>query len=417
MSGAVIQCFEHDPLSVGGKFQEHLFNALVSFNYRHGNRFFAIGNKRIKFRNYVGVIQVGNLTVEILPKLDRRSEDKAVMQRNLIAMLHRAGRLPLEEVGNASLSRTNGSLFELYLDLFLREVRQITRYGIAKRYSLVQGNERFLRGHMMMSQHLARNTFDKSRFYVEYQHYSKNHLLNRILKQTLRIISTMPIGAARDARDLLTFFDDVENTQILARDFNRIVYNRNTECYRTAIRIAELIISNHQPDLRNGNMSITSLLFDMNRLFELYVAHEIRRQAREEEIRIMLQPQKVFWQSDETGVHKTIRPDIVITKNGKKFILDTKWKLFDGETPSDADLKQLYAYSLQWNADRVILVYPSSGQEFHSSTGFFSASEGIHEKRPISIWEAPLLKRDKLNANLGRDILDRLISESSPAIP
>ena len=174
MSNIVIQCFEHERWPVPEEHMGH-FESLVSFNDRNGNRFFDVGNRCIKFRHYVGVIQVGNLTLEILPKLDRESGDKTKMRDHLISMLHRTGILPLEDVGPASLHTIHGSLFDLYLELFLRRVWQIVHAGIPKRYSLVQGNERFLRGHLLMNRHIMRNMFDKSRFFEEYQHFSKDN--------------------------------------------------------------------------------------------------------------------------------------------------------------------------------------------------------------------------------------------------
>ena len=406
MSNIVIQCFEHERWPVPEEHMGH-FESLVSFNDRNGNRFFDVGNRCIKFRHYVGVIQVGNLTLEILPKLDRESGDKTKMRDHLISMLHRTGILPLEDVGPASLHTIHGSLFDLYLELFLRRVRQIVHAGIPKRYSLVQGNERFLRGHLLMNRHIMRNMFDKSKFFEEYQHFSKDNLLNQILKRALAIVALMPVKAARDARNLLTFFEDVENREVNPQDFGRVNYTRNTECCRTAVNMAEIIITNHQPDLRKGAMAITSLLFDMNRLFELYVSREIVRR-RSAGIQVKLQHRQVFWSNDDAGNGKTIRPDIIVAKDGKTFVLDTKWKLFDGKAPSDADLKQLYAYSLQLKANRVILIYPSPGQDFMSSSGFFSESDGIHDMRPVSVWRVPLLSQNGLNNDLGRDILCRL---------
>ena len=411
MANNVIRFFEHERWSVEERFLDY-FDSLAAFNERHAHRFFDVGNRTVKFKSYVGVIQVGGLTIEILPKLDRITDDKSKMHRNLIAMLHRIGMFPPEDAGSASLSGIGGNMFEFYLNLFLREVQRIVRFGLPKQYSPLQGNERFMHGHLLMRQHLTRNIFDRSRFYVEFQSFSKNHLMNQILKQALRIIAGMPVKAALDAHNLLTFFETVDDRQIHPCDFRHLKYTRNNECCRTAVGMAELIISNHQPDLRHGNMSITSLLFDMNRLFERYVAHDILRHAKDKEIKISLQRQHLFWRSDGSGAGRTVRPDIVISKNGKTFILDTKWKLPERNEHSDADLRQIYTYSIQWNTDRVILIYPAPGPDFESFDGSFSASNGIHDRRPASIWKVPILTEDSLNKDLGRDILERLFPES-----
>ena len=74
-----LQVFEHHTLKVDEEspFKITHFNALEKYGYKTKKKFFSVGNKRIKFNNYVGVIQVKNLTIEILPKADNKGEDEA----------------------------------------------------------------------------------------------------------------------------------------------------------------------------------------------------------------------------------------------------------------------------------------------------------------------------------------------------
>jgi 5-methylcytosine-specific restriction enzyme subunit McrC len=57
------------------KHWEALCRYLESTNKKEEKRveYFRILNRGIQFTNYVGVIQAGNLTIEILPKTDRQS--------------------------------------------------------------------------------------------------------------------------------------------------------------------------------------------------------------------------------------------------------------------------------------------------------------------------------------------------------
>ena len=72
----IIQVFEYNSLQYGTEyngvlFKESHFNALVKFNELHQNRYFSIGYKKITFKNYVGVLQVDGLVIEVLPKIDQ----------------------------------------------------------------------------------------------------------------------------------------------------------------------------------------------------------------------------------------------------------------------------------------------------------------------------------------------------------
>lgn len=66
-----IQVFEHELLKVDSKngFSQVHWEKLGWYNEEHGGKYFSLAPKGVKFKNYVGVIQVDDLTIEILPKL------------------------------------------------------------------------------------------------------------------------------------------------------------------------------------------------------------------------------------------------------------------------------------------------------------------------------------------------------------
>ena len=84
-----IQVFEHQALRIGEQgFSKADFDALVLFNQRHADKFFVVRHNSLKFTSYVGVLHVGGLTIEVLPKADRTEiggENK--WHRALIEML------------------------------------------------------------------------------------------------------------------------------------------------------------------------------------------------------------------------------------------------------------------------------------------------------------------------------------------
>ena len=89
----------------------------------------------------------------------------------------------------------------------------------------------------------------------------------------------------------------------------------------------------------------------MNELFEDYVYQQLRK-AAPKGIHVRRQVSKRFWD------YKLIRPDIVIQTRNKTIVLDTKWKVLQAAKPSDADLKQMYAYHHYLDADETYLLYP-----------------------------------------------------------
>jgi hypothetical protein len=122
----------------------------------------------------------------------------------------------------------------------------------------------------------------------------------------------------------------------------------------------------------NGDVE-NAILFDMNKLFEKYVFLLFKKWEEEFQLSISGQTRFQFWENKE------IKPDIVIDfKNSsgsrKRIIIDTKWKLLHS-TPADSDLKQIYSYNLQLNAQQGILLYPKFNDNLESQKGFYAKSQ------------------------------------------
>lgn len=418
MKPVVIQKFEYQTLKVGETgFTKAHFDRLVTYNDLHKSQFFIVGHDRVTFQNFVGVIHIHNLTIEVLPKIDKHYDDKKSMRDMLVKMLHRTGDFPLEKTESALLNKTSGTLFELYLRLFLQEVRSLVAQGLPKHYSLYQANEPFIKGRLLMPEQLKNNLIRKDRNFIEYKRYSVDHKFNHILKRALQIIVDTSVGLETLAADLLAHFDNVSDQAISAGDFRKLRYTRKTECYRSAITLAELIITGFQPDLKHGSLNIVAFLFDMNLLFESYVAAEIRRACRtsQEGLKMKAQVSKIFWRHDDSNSRKMIRPDIVIESPAGTFVLDTKWKVLQDVYSDDGDLKQLYAYSLQFESPHVFLVYPGSDESHQFTHGHFQPTQRgqIHNARHISQWRIPLLnKKGEINRYLGQEVLGYIEAKS-----
>ena len=106
----VFQVFEHQTLKIGQhpNFTEQVWETLIRFNDKHEQRYFTIIHRGVRFRHYVGVIQVGQLTIEILPKADANEDLDDVTNKNrwqsvLILMLKTCRLLKIESLSNARL--------------------------------------------------------------------------------------------------------------------------------------------------------------------------------------------------------------------------------------------------------------------------------------------------------------------------
>ena len=383
-----IQVFEHQKLKYddSGDFQECHFDAMVKFNDLHQNKYFTIGHNGIVFKNYVGVVQVGGLTIEILPKADKKADaDKNLWQSVLLNMLKVCRRIRVESVSETQLKKRHHSILDVYFEMYLAEIERLVNKGLIKRYQKNQSNQNALKGKLLFAKNIQQNLVHRERFYCEHQVYDRNHLLHQILYKGLQILKTFVNDALKDRLNRLLFeFQEIDNIEISEKHFRKIVFDRKNSDYQKAFDIAKIIILNYSPSLNYGSENLLTLLFDMNALWEEYIFRILQKHKKDEE-KVFSQESKRFWKN------KCIRPDIILQIEQKTFVIDTKWKIIETNNPSDEDLKQMFVYNLHWDAEKALLLYPKTGQmdssfeEFHydklnpkkkCKTGFVDITEG-----------------------------------------
>ena len=370
----IIQVFEHQTLKVDDDllFKSTHFNTLEKYGYKTKEKYFSVGNKRIKFNNYVGVIQVKNLTIEILPKADNSIENNALKVKwhnALINMLHECKLIKLNAISNAKLKLNSASILDLYYDLFLSETETIIKHGLRKNYRKVEENINKLKGKILFTNHIQKNAFHKERFYVEHKIFDGNNKYNQILLKALMILKSIAHNPNHNIRvnKLLLNLEGISEKNVTEKWFDNLKFDRNTERYRQAITLAKLIILKYSPDLKGGNENVLAIMFDMNLLFENYVYRKLKKLQSNPIIPITSvkeQNRTPFWES------RGLRADIVVESPDKRLVIDTKWKVLKDDKPSDADLKQMFVYNLHYNTDLSILLYPKTSVESSTKKAF-----------------------------------------------
>ena len=354
-----IQVFEYQKLRYddSGYFRKHHFDAMVKFNELHQNKYFTIIHQGIRFGSYVGVIQIGGLTIEILPKADNNENaDKNLWQNVLLNMLKICKHIQVESISETQLKKRHHSILDIYFELYLNEVERLVKKGMIKKYRKNQSNQKSLKGKLLFVQNIQQNLVHKEHFYCEHQVYDKNHLLHQILFKGLLVLKTFVNDSFKDKLNRLLFeFQDFENINIQKKHFNKIIIDRKNNDYQKAIDIAKIIILNYSPSLNYGSENLLTLLFDMNTLWEEYI-FRILQKHKTDEIEVSFQNSDKFWEN------KRIRPDIVLKTKNETFVIDTKWKIIEANNPSDDDLKQMFVYNLHWKAEKTLLLYPKTNQ-------------------------------------------------------
>jgi 5-methylcytosine-specific restriction enzyme subunit McrC len=401
-----ITVFEHQTLRVnqiidGVKFDEHRLKALQTYFGEKGVPYFSLIHNGVRFNEFVGVIQVGDTVIEILPKADKIFNDvteKKQWRDILIDMLFAVGIVDIHTPSSSSLKLKSNSILDLYFQLFLNEVEYLLHSGLVKQYRKKEGNVTALKGNIIFSKNIQQNLIHQERFYVRHTSYDVEHKLHFILYKTLKLLKQINTNVSLQSKigSVLLHFPEMPDIKVSAATFETIVYSRKNRSYKKAVDIAKLLLLQYHPDVSKGRNNVLALMFDMNKLWEQFVYVSLRK-YKLNSTTISPQSAKYFWKP-EYGSHSKIRPDIVINKDRSDcVVLDTKWKNLNGYNPSPDDLRQMYVYHEYYSAKKVALVYPGqissmrSGTYLDSDTGEVIDKEcsiiSIEVESKIKLWQ------------------------------
>ena len=323
----------------------------------------------LRARDYVGVVQVDDLTVEILPKTDHEGQERRV-QRNLLYMLSVAGILRVRSRSLAALEHENVPLLDAFVLAFADSLLDELRRGLDRGYRTLEDNLRVVRGRLLFQEQLHLNSVHKERCYVRYDEFTADTALNRLLKCacSLLIRRVHSSIATLRLREILVLLDDVASSEPAAVD-TEVTLTRQNARFEVHRDFSLMVLREESPDLRVGTGTSFSLLFPMYRVFEAFIANLMRHHAHElgiPELRITAQAGGKNLLRDRGGrPYVGLWPDVLGQVKGKTaFVLDTKWKLI-GARPSirgvsSGDVYQMFAYSEQYEAPRTILLYPGT---------------------------------------------------------
>jgi 5-methylcytosine-specific restriction enzyme subunit McrC len=379
-----ITVFEHESLRID-RGEKRLTNsqleALQKFYGEKGIPYYSLIHHGVKFGQYVGVIQVGDTIIEILPKTDKSNDDKT-WRRLLIGMLHAVGVFDIHSPSSSSLQLKANSILDLYFELYINELEYLIHRGLAKRYRKKEGNTTALKGNIQFAKHLNKNLVHQERFYVRQTTYDQKHELHAILYKALKLLNYINTNSHLSSRlgSLLLDFPEMNDIKVSESIFDRIVLDRKTEPYKNAIQIARLILLNYHPDVSQGTNNVLALMFDMNTLWEQFVYVSLRK-YKSKESTLTAQHTKNFWKP-VLGNRSKMKPDIIKNKDKDNcVVLDSKWKNIIGYNPSPEDLRQMFVYMKYYNALKVALVYPGveskilSGTYYEEKTGLLGEEE------------------------------------------
>ncbi|MEO7466617.1 MAG: restriction endonuclease [Sphingobium limneticum] len=334
------------------------------------------GRKALRARGVVGVIATGGNALEILPKIDIPGEEgeraTGSIRRRLVHMLAVALDLKIDAGQVTALDWQRETLLEILIRLFSEKLVDAVRQGMPRRYVEHADDLPALRGRLNITRQFTTLAVEPSRLACRYDALTPDIALNRIMKAAVTRLSGIArtTDNQRRLRELAFAYADIADVPVSALRWGDVVLDRTNGRWRELLNLARLLLGERFQTTSAGGSDGFSLLFEMNTLFEEYIARMLKRALSDTDLRVVSQGGRLYCleTEDRRQVFQT-RPDILIKRGDVVLqVIDTKWKRIAARIDdpkrgvSQADVYQMMAYGRLYRCGRLTLMYPHHHQ-------------------------------------------------------
>jgi 5-methylcytosine-specific restriction enzyme subunit McrC len=378
------------------------------------------GRKTLRARGVVGVIAAEGCALEILPKIDFPGEpaENATgnIRRRLVHMLAVALDIKIDAGQVTALDWQRETLLEILIRLFSEKLVDAVRQGMPRRYVTHEDDLSALRGRLDVKRQFTVLAANPARLACRYDALSPDIALNRIMKAAVTRLASVSRSSdnRRRLRELAFAYAEIADVPVAALRWDDVVLDRTNMRWRELFNLAKLLLGERFQTTSSGGSSGFSLLFEMNTLFEEYVARTLERALARHDLRVVRQGGKLFCLETANGGLFQTKPDILI-KHGARVIqvIDTKWKRISARIDDkkqgvvQADVYQMMAYGRLYDCSRLTLLYPH-----HLGLTNVEGIQAAHRVTGTDHW----LETATVDVALAEGIAQRLLDFMGPVI-
>lgn len=360
-----------------------------AFAGRGGSGVLEHGRHALRARGVVGILASGDVSLEILPKIDvvpgaGVDIQNAAIRRRLVHMLAVALDLKIDLGSMTNLEWQNNTLLEILIRVFCDKLTAVLRKGMPRRYVECDEDLPSLRGRLDITRQFTRHAVNPSRLACQFDFLSENIALNQIMKAAVTRLLSISRRTANQQRlrELAFVYGEITDLPVSALRWGEVVIDRTNRPWLELFSMAQLFLQDRYQTTTGGAGHGTAMLFEMNTLFEEYVGRKVTRLLSGTDYKVSLQGGRLFCltgQGSERGLFQT-KPDILIRRGGVvTHVIDTKWKRISSRIDdpkqgvSQADVYQMMAYAQLYGAPRLTLLYP-----YHPGLGIYSDVHARH---------------------------------------
>lgn len=355
----------------------------------------SIGRREVKFKQFVGILKIGDTTIEVLPKIFSKNpkiniNERSKIYNNFYYMIQRSLNRNYKHVNIIKSNNIGKSttFLDIFIHFYLNDLFSNLIKGIYRTYVPKEGNIRFVKGKILKPQNMRVNMLNFSRTYCEFDEFTEDNPVNHVLKFTVKqmLKKTSWRNNIVKGRQILQLLNNVSNPPISQQFISSIKRDRMLRDYDNLLDLSELFLyggNNTYNGLHNDKGKTFIFNLDMNKLFEDFLTS------------ICIAEQNEIWgnlasttlHSDkENLVYKNgkgkmpLIPDIIASKDNRVIIVvDFKYKLLENikgkrKGVKREDLYQMFAYYKKYNPKNIFLLYPLYKERINDHYSFEEGS-------------------------------------------
>lgn len=240
---------------------------------------------------------------------------------------------------------------DLFAEILIKGISQEVKRGFGKEYILKQSQLSNPKGKFNITESIKNSAIQKKQLVSEYDEFSINSYLNRIIKTTslLLIKSDISLERKKSLKRLMIYFNEVEELNPFTINW-KIQFNKNNQTYKMLIHICWLVIKGLMQSNNNGQFKINDFIDEqrMCRLYEKFILEFYKKEYPS----LKVSSSQIKWALDDDNdfMLPTMQSDIMIETKEKVLIIDAKYykhstqKQFDTITLHSNNLYQIFTY-------------------------------------------------------------------------
>lgn len=279
--------------------------------------------------------------------------------QNIYYMLSYAFQVLNEEGYKRVATEEFDNVAELCAAILAKGVSLQIKRGLSKEYVLQNEQLSSLRGKIDISASVKQQSMLKKQLVCNYDEFSVNSYMNRIIRTTMDILVRSEISKDRkkQLRKLLIYFSTVEPLNRESINW-KLQFNKNNQTYQMLISICYLILKGLLQTTSDGNTKLMDFLDEqrMCRLYEKFILEYYRKEHTE----IRASASQIPWNTDDDyrEMLPVMQSDIMLKKGEKTLVIDAKYyshtmqRQYDVNTLHSGNLYQIFTYVKNLDRER-----------------------------------------------------------------